>query len=240
MSFWLRPFLEHLNYPRRGEFETRKKSLCDRKTIDVLQHSITDSFAIFFFPALFYELSTFGARIHHWMARDQNDYNFLMHDARLDEKSLRRIFTGIELIVFKLFVLSTEGLSSRYDFESEKTKVRFGKLVRARVLDEAFRDVFDEVLFTRNAFSHSFLDVGEIAYKTKPLHDCFGVSGVGRVHLNHDQFDNPNDTGVFLFDTKRLTDHLVDRFRAVQFKQIDQEKLFKLCDRLLRERKMLP
>jgi hypothetical protein len=155
------------------------------------------------------------------------------------KKSLRRIFTGIELFLFKLRVLTDTSLGRRYDFESEKVLQRFNKLMNSGIIDRKFQKTFAEINHTRDAFAHSFLDVEDLNYRGHPLSACFGASYLSS-RLDRRIFKSSNMDGVFMFDVGEFTDALIAKFCEVQFGQLDVEKLFMLCDRLLRERKMLP
>lgn len=230
MRFWLYPLLNELRYSKAELIKDLQGKNLHQTEISAIQHSIIPSFAVFALPGKFYEVSQFGYKLH---------CNYLMHGIQLDDASLRRLFTGIELLVFKLICLRTE-VGKRYDLESESATVRFGKLVKAGVLPKSLKDAFDNITWTRHAFAHSFLEAHELPFRNVPLEDCFGTTFLGGQHLDETMFASDQQIGVFIFEVQHLTDTLIECFRPVQFKQIDIDKLFSICDRLLRPRKLLP
>jgi hypothetical protein len=103
MHSWLSPLLFELGYPRLERWNESARQIDE---LQLLRSSIKGSFAIFCLPARLFEISTFGTKIHHWMTDKPNDCNFLTHSLSLDKKGLRRLFTGIELLIYKLYVLT--------------------------------------------------------------------------------------------------------------------------------------
>jgi hypothetical protein len=239
MDRWLSPLLSELGYPQLQRWNASAQGRPD-EALALLRNSINSSFAIFCLPAQFLEISTFATKIHHWMTEKPDDYNFLTHSLSLDEQGLRRLFTGIELLVYKLNVLTgTTPRERRERFEGGKTKIRFKRLVERKVLPGEVKELFDEVMFTRNAYAHSFLDVREITYYEVPLASCFGTGWLAE-HIDENRFPSPDAPRVFTHDVRQLTDQLIGKFRPIQFQQLDKEKLFDLCDRKIQRRKMIP
>jgi hypothetical protein len=236
MDRWLSPLLSELEYPRLKKWNESSQG---RQTdvLQLLRSSIKGSFAIFCLHATFFEISTFATKIHHWMTEKPDDYNFLTHSLSLDEKGLRGLFTGIELLLYKLDVLSRDVPGER--FEGGKTIKRFNSLVKSNVLPGELKQLFDEVMFTRDSFAHSFLDVREITYYGVPLGSSFGTGRLSE-HIDENRFPNPDVPRVFTHDVRQFTDQLIAKFRPVQFQQLDKEKLFDLCDRTIQKRKMIP
>jgi hypothetical protein len=173
------------------------------------------------------------------MIRNSDDQNYIMHWAQLDESFLRKVFTGAELLLYKLVVIYDLQPSKKYSFEKEKALKRFRRLADRNILDSKLEPIFKEILHTRNAFAHSFLPIHEISYKDFPLEMCFGETINGGSYVDYDTFGDSKD-GLFVSDARRITDHMIDRFCSRQLSQIDRNRLFRICDGLLTRRSLLP
>jgi hypothetical protein len=200
----------------------------DQILISVLEGSINSTNALFFFPGEFYEISPFGTRITSFISRDVAYLSsYIISYPTLDEKFLRRLFTGIELLAFKICHLLLEGQKRGYHFESESLRKRVHRMKNIlEVPDwERYLGIFDEILFTRDAFAHSFMDIFDITYKGIPLKACF------------DRISNAAMGGtIFMNDVRFFFDPIYRVFSQHQLDQVDKEKLFRSCDQLIKRR----
>jgi hypothetical protein len=79
------------------------------------------------------------------MIRNSDDQNYIMHWAQLDESFLRKVFTGAELLLYKLVVIYDLQPSKKYSFEKEKTLKRFRRLADRNILDSKLEPIFKEI-----------------------------------------------------------------------------------------------
>src|ERR1700736_4306666 len=85
-----------------------------------IEGSMRGTSALLFFPGKFYEISPFGTKISHFVGHTEKHLvNVILAYPNLDEKYLRRLFTGIELLVFKVCHLQLESQRRDYHFETE-------------------------------------------------------------------------------------------------------------------------
>jgi hypothetical protein len=118
-----------LQYDKLTRLQRDFANFEDDQLLRLLTSSTRDTNSLFFFRGQFYEISTFGANIHYFSCRGRNDTdNYILAFADLDEKYLRRLFTGIELVAFKLCHLAVEGQRRDYHFETERLRQRVKKL----------------------------------------------------------------------------------------------------------------
>lgn len=95
-------------------------------------------------------------------------------------------------------------------------------------------ELFDEIWFVRDSFAHSFVKLENIKYGTEKLNKCFSDNYSGRSSItNRDQ-----DVRIFMVDVRVFVDQLVTLFITHQMEQIDKNKFFRLCDRLLKQRSL--
>jgi hypothetical protein len=200
----------------------------DRVLISVLEGAISSTNALFFFPGKFYEISPFGTKLTSFAAKDTAYLsNFILSWPALDERFLRRLFTGVELLVFKICHFLLENQSRSYHFESERLRKRVRRIESLlEVADwRSYLEILDEILFTRDAFAHSFLDIFDITYKGKPLRICF-----------EDRTSAATGDVTFMDDIRFFFDPIFRVFLQHQLSQVDKEKLFRACDQLIKRR----
>ena len=194
--------------------------------ISVLESSMNNTNSLFFFPGKFYEISPFGTKLTQFIAKDPAYLsNYIIAYPALDEKFLRRLFTGMELLAFKLCHLLLKNQKRGYHFETEKFRVRLRHMRNFLSVSDwdHYVDICDEILFTRDAFAHSFLDIGDITYRAVPLRRCFD-------RLSH--FDGK----AFMEDVRPFLGPIHSLFERHQLRQIDADKLFRSCDELIKRR----
>ncbi len=234
---WLIPFAEGLGYNKIGRLKDFNDARRLERPFDLIESSIRDSSAIFFFPGYFAEISMFGSRIHSFGGRaDDRPLNYITFSPNLTEKFLRNVFTGIEYILYKLCHIILENHRTDYHFETQKTAARVNRLrLHLNVPDwNRFRSIFDELIHVRNAFAHSFLDIEEIKFRGERLDECFGATHLGRSYINHDI----DDLRLFLDDLDEFFDPVLNLFVEHQLSQIDKDKFFRLCDTILKARSL--
>jgi hypothetical protein len=172
---------EALNYNKID----RLRSYCENVTWEVVNQvltaSISESYAILFFRGSVIQITPFGTKMSFTIAKEFAD-NYLLLFPNLDDKFLRRVFTGFELVIFKLCHICLENQKREYHWETEKTRQRLLRLKSVVKVDNwpDYMELFDEIFFVRDAFAHSFIDIEDIKYRKVRLRDCFGDSYLGR------------------------------------------------------------
>jgi hypothetical protein len=199
----------------------------------ILRNSIKDDYAILFFPATMIQISPYGIIFERAMPINKAS-NFLTMHPELTEKFLRTIFTGFELILYKVCHIVIEQQRADYEWESEKSRTRFRKVIGLLKLDneDRYKKLFDELFFVRDAFAHSFVEIDKIKYKYVPLSECFGHSFIGYSRCNADD--------IFVDDMNELFEPLMELFKRYQLAQIDASKFAKICNGLVNQRSLAP
>lgn len=234
---WLMPFAKGLEYPKIDRLRTFNNRKRLERPLNLIESSIRDASAIFFFPGMFAEISMFGSSIHVFGLRNKNDIlNYITYAPQLDEKFLRRAFTGIEYLLYKLCHIILEYHKTDYHFETQKASARLNRLKEKLPISNwiRFRNIFDEIFSARNAFAHSFIDIEDIYFRGEKLEDCFGITHTGGVYIDHDS----EGIKIFTDELNELTTPLVNLFVENQFSQIDKQKFFRLCDTILKEKSL--
>lgn len=205
----------------------------------IIEASVKTERAILFFQGAMFEVSPFGS-VHHFFGISSREKapNYLLFGPELNEKYLRHLFTGIELIIFKLYHIACKNNDPDIHFEQQKTKQTLNRL--REIIDQSdwenYVNLFDELFFVRNAFAHSFIDLEKIRYRGVALKRCFGETYLGRYY-------GPEIGGscpIFFEDVCSFVNPLIDAFRRFQLKQIDDRKLFRLCNNELKTRNLAP
>jgi hypothetical protein len=229
---------KEFRYPKLDRLAAWANSNFERAN-GIIEASVVTERAILFFPAAMFEVSPFGS-IHRyfWAAADPLNDNHIIFGPDLDEKYLRRLFTGIELVIFKLYHIACTDSDPDVHFEQLKTKQMLNKL--RKIFNRAdwvdYVELFDELFFVRNAFAHSFVELEDIQYRGVPLRDCFGESYSGRSYGS----DHEEVSHKFTVDARLLVKPLIETFSRFQLQQIDRKKLFRLCHSVLKERSLVP
>ena len=224
---------KEFGYPKLDRLAEWVRSDFERAN-GVIEASIVTERAILFFPSAMFEVGPFGS-IHRyfWAAADPLNDNHIIFGPNLDEKYLRRLFTGIELVIFKLYHIACTDSDPDVHFEQLKTKQMLNKLRKIIGRDDwtNYVSLFDELFFVRNAFAHSFIELEDIRYKGVKLRDCFGDSSLGRSY----------DAGLghkFTDDARAFVKPLIEVFGRFQLQQVDKRKLFRLCNSVLKNRSL--
>jgi len=226
---------KELGYPKLERLAAWTNSNVE-KANDLIQASVRTERAILFFPGAMFEVGPFGSVHHYFLLKtDAENDNYLLFGPNLDEKYLRRLFTGIELIVFKLYHIACTRSDPNVHFEQFKTKQLLNKLRDIFNLQNwtEYTELFDELFFVRNAFAHSFVDLEDITYRGVPLRDCFGDS-----YLGHSYDLYSDSIRKFTDDVRAFVRPLTESFCRFQLEQIDTEKLFRLCNSILKARSL--
>ena len=205
---------------------------------EIVQSSSKETLSIIFLEGLFLEVTNKNVYCHYFYERNRRPtIDYITIRPELDEKFLRKVFTGLELILYKICHVILEDQRRSYNFEHQKTTPRFNRLKEHVQVENwlYYREIFGEIISARNYFSHSFIDVEKIPYRGVPLDVCFGRSSKGRR-----QGFLPSTLGfTFVDDLRFLITPLLNLFSSHQLKQIDREKFFKLCDHLLKSRSLI-
>jgi hypothetical protein len=98
----------------------------------------------------------------------------------------------------------------------------------------AYKNLFEEIFFVRDAFAHSFINIEQIKYKGLLLDRCFGYTYTGMA------LDIEEINFSFVEDLNELFKPMMEVFRGLQYQQIDREKFYKLCDRIVDQRSLAP
>lgn len=229
---------KQLAYPKIDRLVGWAQSNFERAN-ELIEASVLTERAILFFPAAMFEVSPFGS-IHRyfWAAADPLNDNHIIFAPALDEKYLRRLFTGIELVIFKLYHIACTDNDPDVHFEQQKTKQMLNKLRKTfgGIDWSEYLDLFDELFFVRNAFAHSFVELEDIRYRGVPLRLCFGQSYLGRTY----EAANEEGSRKFADDARVFVRPLIETFSRFQLRQIDEKKLFRICNSVLKERSLTP
>jgi hypothetical protein len=211
-------------------------TVSDDVLLDILKSSITEPFAILFFPAKCFQITPYGLKFGHILSYRDADY--LIAFPELDEKFLRQAFTGFEFVIYKICHLVLEDQNPEYRWETQSTRQRFRRLKPILSLSDwnSFYELFDNLFFVRDAFAHSFIELSDIKYDGVRLGDCFGDSHVG--HTRRDA--ETAGARIFTDDLATIFSPIMKLFCEHQLKQIDAKKFHKLCDRLLIKRSLSP
>jgi hypothetical protein len=227
---------EALGYKKLDRLRKLDSKISSAALEDFFKTSIVEPYAIFFFPSMSFEITPFGMSIGINLSRQ--DAIYLIAYPELSEKFLRQVFTGFELVIYKICHIVLEDQKANYSWEKETTRQRMRRLESILGLSnwDEFYGIFDDIFFVRDAFAHSFVPLENIKYNGVPLRECFGESYRGHT------LDDATQYGARLFtdDLKRLFEPIINLFCQHQLKQIDAQKFFKLCDRLLMERSLSP
>src|SRR5262245_51826695 len=106
-----------LRYPKLE----RLKEWADRADIEiiseVIKSIIREPYTILFFPKKCLQITPFGWSFARFL---NNDRHYLLSQPELNEHFLRQVFTGFELVVYKICHIALEGHRSDYHFETQK------------------------------------------------------------------------------------------------------------------------
>jgi hypothetical protein len=238
MTFlWIEPLLKATKFG--GLDKLRKVTYADKEKdiLEILQNCVRFLDCAFFFDNDFFSLSPYGYQIHSFSRHDRADClpaNMLAHDMELNEKSLRLLFTGIEFLLYKQVQLCLEDHPERYQVNSEDVSVRYSRLRNKGMLQELDDKTFSELLQTRNAFAHSFVDIRNIEYFRSKLWICFDSSAVERALSAQRARPIRRPTRLFKDDAIKVTNELVSEHQTVQMKQVDHRKLNMLLSDFVR------
>jgi hypothetical protein len=227
---------EALKYNKIHRLRVFGENITGEVVNEVLKGSISEPYAILFFKGKVIQITPFGTRLSIGLSRQLND-NYLLLFPNLDDKFLRQLFTGFELVVYKLCHIYPENQSREYHWETEKTRQRLRRLEGVLKVDNwsDYVELFDEIFFVRDAFAHSCIEIEDIKYRHVRLCDCFGDS-----YLGHSMRDGETyGARIFMDDVKKLFEPITSMFETVQLKQIDESK-FAICDRLMMSRSLEP
>lgn len=226
-----------IGYAKMPRLQAAIDEMDEHDVLKIVQSCITESYVILFFDCKIFQMTPFGFK--YGIAGPRlNITNVLLMHPRLEEKFFREIFTGFELLVYKCCHIQLEKQRNGYNWESERTRTRFKKLMPLLALTNAaeYEAMFGEVFHVRDAFAHSFVDLEDIRFRGVPLSDCFGVTDLGASFVDYKRAG----IHIFLDEMALLFDPLMQLFRSIQLKQIDARKFTKLCDQLVAPRSLLP
>jgi len=211
---------EALNYNKLARLKQIESSKSE-ELMEIVQACSKETLTILFFPGMFCEIRHTSTNFHLFVTREQySSLNYLISHPVLDEKFLRRVFTGLELLLYKLCHITLEAQDRDYSFEKQKTIARFNRLKAKIDVEnwETYKKIFLEVMSSRDYFAHSFIDVNKIPYRGVALENCFGYSHLGRQPRNpHMQLDFS-----FVDDLKSLFGPLSMLFDKYQLEQLYQ------------------
>jgi hypothetical protein len=202
----------------------------------LLSHSINGTYAILFLTGQMVQITPYGIDVSITLSKRTTN-NYLTIHPQLNEKFLkflRRVFTGLELILYVMCYIMFEKQRHDYEWETEKTRVRFAKFASLlKVKDQNDYDkLFDDIFFVRDAFAHSFIAVDKIKYRGVPLSKSFGVTYTWAVHTNAEH--------IFIDGLDELFAPIMSLFCEHQMKQIDGNKFARMCNKLLGSRGLGP
>jgi hypothetical protein len=209
---------EHLQYDKISRLRQELDHHDDQTILAIIQGAMFNTHSIFMFPGKFFEFSLFGTNLHyyHSVGIAKTD-NYIIAFPDLTETFLRKLFTGTELLLYKLSHIVIEKQRRGYHFETEKSRTRFKKLQDIfNVHDwKEYKIMFDELMFVRDAFAHSFIDLAKIEYYKVPLQHCFGYTYLGRtdVRVAH------GVSHIFTDDLRSFFDPISRCFEAHQLEQ---------------------
>lgn len=201
--------------------------------VEMLRDSIKGDHALLLLPDALVDLSLYGHKIS-FSSPSPNTDNHLIKHPDLGEKYLRRVFTGFELLLYKLCHLLFEQGRFDYKWETEKSRSRFRKILGQFDTNDraALADMFEEIFYVRDAFAHSFVDLADIIYRDIPLKHCFGETYLGGDY-DHAPFR-------FIDDLNFLYSPFVAKFREMQWHQFDKNKFGAVCSAHIAKRSLGP
>lgn len=132
--------------------------------------------------------------------------------ASLNAADLRKIFVMIEALVFKCVHLNLESQSENYCERTQAYETRICRLHDANFINDATKQLAEELYQVRCQFAHSIRSVHNISYLSKSLEERWGSSNSS--HSNHLKRQ-------FLPDVFRFSEVLLKIFKSVQQNQID-------------------
>lgn len=231
---WLLDFARALNYGKSERLASSTILDDQRLCLTILESSIRNEFSIFFFPGSCFEISPFGSVMRFFSEHRGPPGNYVSAHPELSEKFLRRLFTGLELLAFKLCHIALENQQPAYTFEQQRTIARINRLQGLLGVGNwtEFKDALSEILFVRDSFAHSFIELDEICFRRTPLKDSFGDTYLGASHRAG------HVSRVFMDDVDVVLVPIFIAFTEHQMKQLDASKFGALCDRLLKERSL--
>jgi hypothetical protein len=167
-----------LNYSKIERLKAFSKTIMAEAVNDILKSSISEPYAILFFTSKLMQITPYGTKLGIVFSRGKINEDYLLAHPELEDKFLRQIFTGFELLLYKLCHIHLHGQSRDYQWETEKTRQRIRKLETVLTVPSwsDYIEVFDEVFFVRDAFAHLFVEIENIKYRGVPLSECFGDS----------------------------------------------------------------
>src|SRR6187397_2780283 len=119
---------EALSYKKLGRLRSMAGSDNDNLLLDILKASIVEPYAILFFPGKCLQITPFGASFASAWAKARRSDNYLIAFPELDEKFLRQVFTGLELVIYKVCQIVLEDQKPEYQWETETTRQRMRRL----------------------------------------------------------------------------------------------------------------
>jgi hypothetical protein len=227
-----------LNYSTLERLRSISKNIADDGVNEILKASISEPYAILFFKAKMIQITPYGTRVSMILTHRKNEDNYLLAHPDLNDKFLRQVFTGFELVLYKLCHIHFHDQSRDYHWETEKTRQRLFKLKNCVTVGSwsEYLELFNEIFFVRDAFAHSFIDIEDIRYRQVRLEECFGDSYLGRSLRGAGEYG----ARLFMEDVVTLFTPIMKVFERVQLKQMDERKFAKLCDRLMMPRSLAP
>jgi hypothetical protein len=236
---WLEPLLKSARYGRLDELNSVSHKDKDQQVMQIVQSCVRFTDCAFFYDNNFFYLSPFGFKLSNY-SLFMNDKsclpsNFLASNLQMDVKSLRTLFTGIEFLLYKAIQLRLEENPYKYSIESEKASARFSRLRNQGQLKNVDENEFNEIMKTRNAFAHSFVDIEEIEYSKSELEYCFESSRFEHLATKFNLDRKARPTRFFKSDATALTNELIREHQEVQMNQIDGQKLNSLLAGFLRK-----
>ncbi len=229
---------EALKYSKIERLRAFSTNITPNAVNDILKASISEPYAILFLKSTLMQITPYGTRLSIVYLHRKNEENYLLAHPEPTDKFLRQIFTGFELVTYKLCHIHLHQLSRDYHWETEKTRQRIRKIKRCIAVNDwdEYVELFDEIFFVRDAFAHSFIDIEDIKYRHVRLADCFGDSYLGGSMRDAERYG----ARIFMDDVAALFAPIMSVFETIQLKQIDERKFAKLCDRLMASRSLAP
>jgi hypothetical protein len=229
---------EALKYSKIERLRSFSKNVTPDGVNDIFKASISEPYAIVFLKSKLIQITPYGTRLSIVYSHGKKVDNYLLAHPDLTDKFLRQIFTGFELVLYKVCHIHIYEQSREYHWETEKTRQRIRKVKKLVAIDnwQEYLELFDEIFFVRDAFAHSFIDIDDIKYRHVRLADCFGDSYLGRSMRSAAEYGGR----IFMDDVAALFAPIMSVFETIQLKQIDERKFAKLCDRLMTSRSLEP
>ena len=119
---------EALNYSKLERLRLFSKTITPNVANDILKASISEPYAILFFKAKLMQITPYGTRLSIVYSPHKSEENYLLAHPELSDKFLRQIFTGFELVLYKLCHIHLHEQSRDYQWETEKTRQRIRKI----------------------------------------------------------------------------------------------------------------